>query len=240
MLSPKKIRHLLLVGAFGFGEFAFAGDQNPPPAVDADTAITLAARKALHEDAQLAPLNLGVSVRGGVARLWGLAPTAARARLAEERIRSVPGVREVRSDLHVLANDDFPARDRSRPVLVDSDAPAPIVVDSPVPMLPPPREKPELALRPPDPFEVIPDALVHPAAERLVAMKPDPSEQIGKLWRSDKRYAAVEFEVHKGIVRLSGKFESWNDLWPFADAVANVPGVDRVVIAKVTVRTKSR
>jgi hypothetical protein len=245
MRCIERIRQLVLAAAFGLcvgevGETASAGE----PFADTDARATLAARKALHGDEQLAGLSLGVSVKNGVATIWGLVPTDSSARRVERRVKSIAGVREVRGDLHVQANDDPPAWDRNRIAKVELDLPAPVVMDSPISLPPPERAR---RIEQKDVFP--PDALAtksvettrpgsDPFTEQLVAFKPDPSPQIGKLWRSDKRYAGVEFEVKQGVVRLSGKFESWNDVWPFAEAVSLMEGVDRVVIAKVSVAGK--
>jgi hypothetical protein len=245
MRCIERIRQFVLAAAFGLcvgevGETTFAGE----PSADNDTQATLAARKAFQDDDQLAGLSLGVRVKDGVATVWGLVPTDSVARRVERRVKSVVGVREVRGDLHVQANDDVPARERNRIAKEESDLPAPVVMDSPISLPPPERaRRPELnEVFPPDALAAKSPETTRPAAdpftERLVAFKPDPSPQIGKLWRSDKRYAGVEFEVKQGVVRLSGNFESWNDLWPFADAVSLMEGVERVVIAKVSVAGK--
>src|SRR3954470_14031744 len=42
-----------------------------PPSVLRDVGLTVRARQALRRDKELAPLNLGVKVREGVATLWG-------------------------------------------------------------------------------------------------------------------------------------------------------------------------
>ncbi len=239
MRCVERIRQLVLAAAFGLcvGEVASAGE----PSADNDAAATLAARKALHDDDQLAGLSLGVSVKDGVATIWGLVPTDSSARRVERRVKSIAGVREVRGDLHVQANDDLPARDRDRIAKAEADFPAPVVIDSPIAMPPPRRGRLTEAKELLDPDALAAKSadstrpVADPFTERLVAFKPDPSPEIAKLWRSDKRYAGVQFEVKQGIVKLSGTFESWNDLWPFADAVSLMEGVERVVIAKVAI-----
>ena len=65
-------------------------------------------RQALFQDALLAPLNLGVSVRDHVATLWGPVPSPDLARRAEERVRQVQGIGEVINQLHVEPPDGPP------------------------------------------------------------------------------------------------------------------------------------
>src|SRR4051794_30611561 len=89
-----------------------------------DGQLMIAVRRSLMEDATLAPLNLGVGVRHGVATLWGPVPTAAAALRALERARKVPGLDEVRSELYLRPPDDprtdlptpLPQRPTPRPV----------------------------------------------------------------------------------------------------------------------------
>ena len=50
-----------------------------------DCTLTVRARQALLQDSTLAPLNLGVTVRAGVATLWGETPSAWVGRRAEEK-----------------------------------------------------------------------------------------------------------------------------------------------------------
>ena len=79
------------------------------PADDAalrDCVLTARARQVLLQDNVLAPLNLGVSVRSGVATLWGQVPTVGLGRRAEDKTRKVPGIREVHSELRIERADD--------------------------------------------------------------------------------------------------------------------------------------
>lgn len=84
-------------------------------AATSDARITLNARRALFTDPELAACNLGVSVRGGVATLLGVVPTAELARRAAECVRRIDGVRDVQSDLSVVHPAEDPSRPRSRP-----------------------------------------------------------------------------------------------------------------------------
>jgi BON domain len=80
-----------------------------PEAVSRDAMLTLKARKALRQEETLAPLNLGVRVRGGAATLWGRVPSESLAAKAVEQVRQVPGISAVRSELAVVPRDgDLP------------------------------------------------------------------------------------------------------------------------------------
>jgi hypothetical protein len=72
-----------------------------------DNQFTLYARQALAQDERLAPWNLGVTVRAGVANVWGTAPNLATARRAVERVRQVPGLIEVRNEIRIVAAEEM-------------------------------------------------------------------------------------------------------------------------------------
>jgi hypothetical protein len=91
----------LPVGAADEGRW-IASSEQPPDNARLDLQLTLRAREAILADDSLAAHNLGVSVRGRQAILWGSAPCLEVARVAEERVRRVPGVTEVRNELHIL------------------------------------------------------------------------------------------------------------------------------------------
>src|SRR5207245_2442047 len=59
---------------------------------------TVLARRALQNDALLAPLNLGVRVRQRVATLWGPVASAEAARRAVALLRELPELAAVRSE----------------------------------------------------------------------------------------------------------------------------------------------
>lgn len=65
-----------------------------------DIELTLRARLALQQTESI-PGTVGVSVQDGVATLWGAVPSPAAARHAREVISQLPGVAQVRDELHV-------------------------------------------------------------------------------------------------------------------------------------------
>jgi hypothetical protein len=50
------------------------------------------------------------------------------------------------------------------------------------------------------------------------------------LRRSDKRYAPIQWEVRGRAVTLHGAAARSEDLMAFAQAVARLPGVERVIL----------
>src|SRR5437773_774191 len=83
----------------------------PPDRSFTDFLQTVQACQRLQEDELLAPLNVGVKVRHRVAILWGPIPTAELALRAEQRLRTMIELVDVRNDLIVMPEDlrDVPA-----------------------------------------------------------------------------------------------------------------------------------
>lgn len=109
--------------------------------------LTLLARQALLQDAVLAPLNLGVSVKDHVATLWGPVPYGDLKRRAENRVLSVQGIAEVVNELYVDAASE-PAvapvvePQQSMPLQAPGFEPVKPILD-PVRKLPPPPAIPQ-------------------------------------------------------------------------------------------------
>jgi hypothetical protein len=73
-----------------------------------DLQQTLMAREALFHDDQVGPLNLGVRIEDRIALLWGPVPDMFHVKRAVDIVKKVPGVLEVRSQLHVdQDNEDW-------------------------------------------------------------------------------------------------------------------------------------
>ncbi|MFL5341796.1 MAG: BON domain-containing protein [Gemmataceae bacterium] len=243
MRLAKRLGHVFLAGTCSLGAAAWAGE----PA-DLDMPLTLAARKSISEDEQLAALNLGITVKAGVATIWGAVASDQVAQRAIGRVQAVAGMKAIQNELHVVTASEARALRRPEPV-ADSGLPAPVVLDATVRMLTPPAIAKRMDVKDLLAPEVVASAkpvegtgqattTAQLLAPITVAKPADPAEQIGRVWRSEKRFEGIQFELRQGVVRLSGKLQSWNDLWPFADAVSRIPGVERVLIEKVAVATK--
>jgi hypothetical protein len=185
--------------------------------IPADTLLAVQVRRAFQDDTPLASFNLGVRVRQRIVTLWGSVPSVEIARKVEQRARQVPGVREVRSELTVVPplEDERPlpagpvvAVPATRPTEESNpDATvslfAPIPGDSPHPSRPPPA--------PPPP-------------------KDDLAVRVEQLRYTDIRYRHVQAEVRGGVVVVRGPQASTEDVMRFAQAVAKLPGVERVAV----------
>jgi len=70
-----------------------------------DLELTLRARKALLKEDALATQNVGVSVRSGVATLWGIVSRKELGQHAEKSLQSVIGLKGIRNELRVEGVD---------------------------------------------------------------------------------------------------------------------------------------
>ncbi len=218
-------------------------------AVGGDTLLTISARRTLAEDAELAPLNIGVSVHWGVATLWGSVPTPALAGRAADVLRRLPQFREVRNTLLVVPRILPPGDDSTL------DTPATTAGGSapggelaampgahgPTPAQPaaaPADEAPRIMLGQPTvggaaPPPASPGAaasLGKPVAIPHPAPGPDLTAEVEQLWRGDDRFRLVRAEVRGRLVLLRGGGPDRLDVMAFAQAVSRLPGVERVVV----------
>ncbi len=224
-----------------------------------DLQLTVHARKALQQDPALAPLNLGLRVRGGEARVWGPVPSEELIARALERVRAVQGILKVRNELHVA-----PAEKEPEPLLVPQT----------------PAEPQRTASASPDPVsgslgaltgrtikasEVYPDAVLAPpaggvalgppvpldapAVPGIQAERPEPAKTeepsvaapraappteplsvaIDRVRRSDPRFRGLRLDVRGTAVTVSGSPERGDDVMALAGVLSRLPGVGRVV-----------
>ena len=82
-----------------------AGAQTPDEVQFRDLWQTVQARKALLDDPQLGALNLGVQVTNGTAVLWGPVPSQALSVRAEQRLRAMVELVEVRNRMAIEPED---------------------------------------------------------------------------------------------------------------------------------------
>ena len=94
----------------------------------ADLFQTVQACKQLQADEVLAPLNIGVKVRGRIAILWGPVPTAELALRAEQRLRQIIELIDVRNELIIMPDDlrDVPVPAGPTPLFLPEKAPPPL------------------------------------------------------------------------------------------------------------------
>jgi osmotically-inducible protein OsmY len=205
---------------------AAEGDKVPPRTQDStpslhDLEVTIRAREALGKDGVLAPLNLGVKVRKGVATLSGPVPSGEMIRRAAEVLEKVQGVYEVRSELYVAAPPPGPADlTPNEPGRLDTltghkpDAPrthvtlmGPVSADGPA-------AKPEA---PPA------GKLARPPVESV-------AQAVERLRQSELRFQSIRTEIRDSTVIVRGGTARGEYVTAFAQAVSRLPGVQRVVV----------
>lgn len=165
-----------------------------------DARLTLRARQAIFSDPDLAPYNLGVSVREGAAILIGTVPSAELARRAIERVRQVAGLREVQSELSVVPPSD--------------------------PILPRPSSVPAGPARPPAALTSVQPPPRPPSGEEIMLA-------VERLRRLDARYRGLRVQMTGRVVFLRGTVARGEDAMDLAQAIAKVPGVERVVLQQI-------
>jgi len=73
-----------------------------------DLELTIKIRRLLSEDPDLSQLNIGVSVRDGVLRLWGPVPSVEKTQKALAKVGTVKLLFDVKSDLYLGVIEDIP------------------------------------------------------------------------------------------------------------------------------------
>jgi hypothetical protein len=83
--------------------------------------------------------------------------------------------------------------------------------------------------------ETVPPVALMPSIP-LPAAPPanDVAQAVEHLRQANPRLGGVRPEVRGRVVRLNGSVYAWPDLYDFAKAVAQLPGVERVVLGGVT------
>src|SRR5262249_39477250 len=73
-------------------------------------------------------------------------------------------------------------------------------------------------------------------APQVTSNQVTPSElaaAIQKIRDSDRRFQEMLPDVVGGVVSLRGMSQSWEDIFDFAERIAHVPGVERVILQDV-------
>jgi hypothetical protein len=217
-----------------------------------DMRLTVRVRQLLLADGELAPLNLGVKVRGGVATLWGPVPSAALGRKAVCAVEALPGISEVRNELVVTPP---PGRLDELMMLPAPEPPARVQPAAPeresAPL--PPLDWPALvdaggAAREPgalpplgDNLPVVsvrkPVLLLAPVAAgkvRRAAATESPAgplaAKVERVRRTDSRFRTIRVELQGRTVVLHGGESPGEDVMALARALSRLSGVERVVL----------
>ncbi len=193
-----------------------------------DNQLDLRARKVFLEDTELARHNLGVTVRDSTVTVWGVVPSESLARRAEEKLRQIPGVVEVRSDLRIEPPDD--------PIVEFLNQPLPRPGAAEAERQSAPRRRPgELTGR-------TADDKTAPSPDRpsVVLLKPVPIapggtlvEEVERLRQQDARFGAIKAEIQGRTIYLRGDAGHRQDLQELARRVSRLPGVEQVIVREV-------
>ena len=214
-----------------------------------DMQVTIHARRALLEDAELSKLNLGVHVRNGTATVWGPVPSIELGKRAVQQLELVKGVFQVVANLYLATPkaDDLPALSyvfdpptQSASASPDRDSGRIGNLTGRVFPLPEPEGASNLhasvsLLAPvaladtprPAAVPVPPPAPVAPAVE-------SPAAAIDRLRTADERFRPIAAELQGGVVIVHGGTARGETVMAFAQAISQLPGVERVVLQNNT------
>jgi osmotically-inducible protein OsmY len=218
-----------------------------------DIRITLHCRRALGQDTELARYAVCVTVRQGVAILWGRLPNDALVQRAVLIVQRVPGVFQARANISVGPvepdRDETPKLPGSIAIPITSEQSS--RVESPAKHGP--RSRGVLAGNARDPKGARPEAawMGRPESARkpagdpasaAVLLPPRPVEKredvlsaVTRLIASDVRYSGVHCEECNQVVTLRGSVAHAEHVMELARQVARLAGVKEVVVEYVRV-----
>jgi hypothetical protein len=219
-----------------------------------DLQLTVQARRILAQDAELGPLNLGVNVQDGAATLWGMVPSAKLASRAIDRLKTMSSLEQVRSELSIEPLPDIIAgRPPPLPPIHFGPDKNPTVGHKPsgelmprtpdhVPLPVNPSSQPRSEWPPGVGASLLPPvtgdrAAMPPRREtstKLLPPRAEPSlaKTVDRLRRADDRYKHIDVQIDGGVVILGGAAYRQGDLDDLAQAVSQLPGVERVIVEK--------
>jgi BON domain-containing protein len=229
------------------------------PLTEENCQLALFARDKLLADEVLAPLNLGVTVRGGVATLWGTVPSPALAHRAQERIRGVAGLAQIRNDLRISNLDEetaefikgpaggreFVKKTNEEPKIIGSASSSANAYPSSLARR---REMTPLVSRSEDfkqataksnPPLVMPSIAVPVGPTVSVSsFEPAPhwtptspvASSLERLRRNSERFQGIHYDIQGGVVHVWAASARGGDVFTFAQLAARIPGVQRVMV----------
>lgn len=194
-----------------------------------DLEIEAKVRRALRQDAQLRPLNLGVHVSGGIAKLSGPVPAADLQKRAIQIAQRVDGVLTVTAkDLYICT-----AEPSGKRLFVRLQDEPPTQTRAASPVLPHAETGRQITLLAP---EMTAPAARVPEAARLTA-NPHPASPavsiaaaIENLRQREVRYQQLRARVQGTTVYIFAGDTASEDAMTFAQAVRRLPGVQHVIL----------
>lgn len=214
-------RFLLTLGALAIAHAARAGD--------ADHDLLLKVKTAIAAEPGLRTINVTVSVADGVAVLGGQVPDTAATETLVKAVKAVPGVSAVRADCWVPPGED-PLQAALRAKLLPTSNPLKTATPltsalySPVPPPAPPAPA-----GPPE-FPTIPSPRVP------VTPGQDVATAVEAIRKSEARYDGLTLNVTAGRIAITGVVRDGADAWDLAAAIRRVPGVEKVIVGRTTIR----
>lgn len=213
-------------------------------AASRDVQLAVQAKQALLKDPALAKLNLGVSVRQGIATVYGAVPDADLARRAVLCVGQVDGILRVQNSIRVETAEAPAAAPPRRDARLPG-AEAPPARDLVAPdagrvhnSLTPPSSLAILGRTAAPTLSVTPPLLL-PTGSGPAPARPSSSptsassplaEAVDLVRRKDERYRAIRPEVYGKVVILRGTYSQGALLYTLAREIAKVPGVECVVV----------
>ena len=73
-----------------------------------DLKLTIQIRKILSEDAELSQLNIGVSVKDGILRLWGPVPDSSKMEKSLKKVANVKLIFDIKNEMYLGVLEDIP------------------------------------------------------------------------------------------------------------------------------------
>ncbi len=219
---------VLMLASLTYGQ---SGPIRPTDAAGRDVEHTMQARKLLHNEPDLATLNIGVSVQNRVATLFGPVPSVDAIFRAELCLRSMIGLVEIRNEMFVS--------DQVEPIRPPVKLHSPSI--NPPDVTPPllPHKAPMNFKKPEEPTRQAPKANKQPVAQKTSQPKaslghPEAESDLASVLRallgSKSIYEKVQFTIDKGCVYLSAPEENADALHEASRAIARLPGVASVVL----------
>jgi len=206
-------------------------------ALDTDHDLTARVKTALAADSALKSLSLMVSVQDGVAVVGGPVPSSAVNDRLTSTVKAIPGVTEARVNCWVPAGENplplavkaklAPPEVKGRTVALPLALPAGIEERAAYSPVPPPAPS---APRGPSEHPTIPSPRLPMTPSQDVAAAAE------AVRSSDARFDGLVLSVSTGTVVIAGTVREGAEAWDLAAAVRRVPGVDRVVVARTTLR----
>lgn len=195
-----------------------------------DLETQVRARQQLAADEELAPFNLGVSVRDGVAVVWGPVPSPEMKARALAAVENVRGIYKVQSEMYVTRTAGTlvtPSYALTLPDAPQTSASAmPDWRTGKLPALPGQlsSNKGDEPTGPPK------SVLLLPA---VAAPDEGPNGELASalegIRKGDERYRLIQYEMKNGAIYLRGTAKP-EHVMAFAQAISRVPGVGRVVL----------